>query len=264
MRYLLIALIAIFFGACAQTSTKSVLEDARYAPQITINSVKIKAISLDSIILESNIAITNFLPLGVNIKDAMINIYYDDKIINSYKITDTSAIRPRSTNTISLDSDIRINDLAKIIKDFKARDSIDFKIEVATTILVPNDTSAGESRFSYNLREKFDLQIPPLNPKISLKNADISREGISVTLNVRNDATPRFGLENISYNIRLGGIDFSGEAKTLAQSDNSTDIIIENLRRLPPREQNGFGITLNAILQLENQRIPIYLNKDFK
>ncbi len=264
--------MALFFGACAEISTKSVLEDSRFKPKISINSVKLKSISLDSLVLESNISIDNFLPLSVNIKDAMINIYYEDKIINSYKITDKSTLKARSTSKINLDSDIRINDLVKMIKDYTTRDSLPFKIEVATTIFVPNNTKLSEitqsdSLFEYNLRERFELSIPTINPKLSLKEASFGLGDSKVVVNVKNNTRAKFKLENISYNLRLSGADFSGDATSLPQDDESVDIVMDNFSfSLPKGGANSTGVDISANLQLGdlNYKIPLKLSKEFK
>lgn len=269
--------VALFFGACAEINTKSVLEDSRFKPKISINSVKLKSISLDSIILESNISIDNFLPLSVNIKDAMINIYYEDKIINSYKINDKSELQARSTSKINLDSDIRINDLVKMIKDYTTRDSLPFKVEVATTIFVPNnahiDSALGdlaqnlENLFEYNLRERFELDIPTINPKLSLKEANFGLGDSKVVVNVKNNTRAKFKLENISYNLRLSGMDFSGDATSLPQSDESVDIVMDNFSfSLPKGGTNSTSVDISANLQLGdlNYKIPLKLSKDFK
>lgn len=272
--------VALFFGACAEINTKSVLEDSRFKPKISINSVKLKSISLDSIILESNISIDNFLPLSVNIKDAMINIYYEDKIINSYKINDKSELQARSTSKINLDSDIRINDLVKMIKDYTTRDSLPFKVEVATTIFVPNthiDSALGdlaqnlENLFEYNLRERFELDIPTINPKLSLKEAKFGLGDSKVVVNVKNNTRAKFKLENISYNLRLSGVDFSGDATSLPQSDESVDIVMDNFSFSLPKggaggNESRTSVDISANLQLGDlsYKIPLKLSKDFK
>lgn len=271
------AVVALLFSACAEISTKSVLEDSRFKPKISINSVKLKSISLDSIILESNISIDNFLPLSVNIKDAMINIYYEDKIINSYKINDKSELQARSTSKINLDSDIRINDLVKMIKDYTTRDSLPFKVEVATTIFVPNnahiDSALGdlaqnlENLFEYNLRERFELDIPTINPKLSLKEAKFGLGDSKVVVNVKNNTRAKFKLENISYNLKLSGVDFSGDATSLPQSDESVDIVMDNFSfSLQKGGANSTSVDISANLQLGdlNYKIPLKLSKDFK
>lgn len=271
------AVVALLFSACAEISTKSVLEDSRFKPKISINSVKLKSISLDSIILESNISIDNFLPLSVNIKDAMINIYYEDKIINSYKINDKSELQARSTSKINLDSDIRINDLVKMIKDYTTRDSLPFKVEVATTIFVPNnariDSALGdlaqnlENLFEYNLRERFEFDIPTINPKLSLKEAKFGLGDSKVVVNVKNNTRAKFKLENISYNLKLSGVDFSGDATSLPQSDESVDIVMDNFSfSLPKGGANSTSVDISANLQLGdlNYKIPLKLSKDFK
>lgn len=264
--------VALFFGACAEISTKSVLEDSRFKPKISINSVKLKSINLDSLILESNISIDNFLPLSVNIKDAMINIYYEDKIINSYKINDKSKLQARSTSKINLDSDIRINDLVKMIKDYTTRDSLPFKVEVATTIFVPNNAKLSEitqsdSLFEYNLRERFEFDIPTINPKLSLKEAKFGLGDSKVVVNVKNNTRAKFKLENISYNLRLSGVDFSGDATSLPQSDESVDIVMDNFSfSLPKGGANSTSVDISANLQLGDlsYKIPLKLSKDFK
>ncbi len=264
--------VALFFGACAEVSTKSVLEDSRFKPKISINSVKLKSISLDSLVLESNISIDNFLPLSVNIKDAMINIYYEDKIINSYKINDKSTLKARSTSKINLDSDIRINDLVKMIKDYTTRDSLPFKVEVATTIFVPNNAKLSEitqsdSLFEYNLRERFEFDIPTINPKLSLKEAKFGLGDSKVVVNVKNNTRAKFKLENISYNLRLSGVDFSGDATSLPQSDESIDIVMDNFSfSLPKGGANSTSVDISANLQLGDlsYKIPLKLSKDFK
>ena len=264
--------VALFFGACAEISTKSVLEDSRFKPKISINSVKLKSINLDSLILESNISIDNFLPLSVNIKDAMINIYYEDKIINSYKINDKSTLKARSTSKINLDSDIRINDLVKMIKDYTTRDSLPFKVEVATTIFVPNNAKLSEitqsdSLFEYNLRERFEFDIPTINPKLSLKEAKFGLGDSKVVVNVKNNTRAKFKLENISYNLRLSGVDFSGDATSLPQDDESVDIVMDNFSfSLPKGGTNSTSVDISANLQLGdlNYKIPLKLSKDFK
>lgn len=264
--------VALFFSACAEISTKSVLEDSRFKPKISINSVKLKSINLDSLILESNISIDNFLPLSVNIKDAMINIYYEDKIINSYKINDKSTLKARSTSKINLDSDIRINDLVKMIKDYTTRDSLPFKVEVATTIFVPNNAKLSEitqsdSLFEYNLRERFELDIPTINPKLSLKEANFGLGDSKVVVNVKNNTRAKFKLENISYNLKLSGVDFSGDATSLPQSDESVDIVMDNFSfSLPKGGANSTSVDISANLQLGDlsYKIPLKLSKDFK
>lgn len=291
--------VALFFGACAEVSTKSVLEDSRFKPKISINSVKLKSISLDSLVLESNISIDNFLPLSVNIKDAMINIYYEDKIINSYKINDKSTLKARSTSKINLDSDIRINDLVKMIKDYTTRDSLPFKVEVATTIFVPNHIndsldSAQDTRdsaldsaiksplgdlaqnlgnmFEYNLRERFELNIPTINPKLSLKEAKFGLGDSKVVVNVKNNTRAKFKLENIAYNLRLSGVDFSGDGKSLPQSDESIDIVMDNFSFSLPKggaggnDESRTSVDISANLQLGDlsYKIPLKLSKDFK
>lgn len=273
--------VALLFSACAEISTKSVLEDSRFKPKISINSVKLKSISLDSIILESNISIDNFLPLSVNIKDAMINIYYEDKIINSYKINDKSELQARSTSKINLDSDIRINDLVKMIKDYTTRDSLPFKVEVATTIFVPNnaniDSALGdlaqnlENLFEYNLRERFELDIPTINPKLSLKEAKFGLGDSKVVVNVKNNTRAKFKLENISYNLKLSGVDFSGDATSLPQSDESVDIVMDNFSFSLPKggaggNESRTSVDISANLQLGDlsYKIPLKLSKDFK
>lgn len=286
--------VALLFSACAEISTKSVLEDSRFKPKISINSVKLKSINLDSLILESNISIDNFLPLSVNIKDAMINIYYEDKIINSYKINDKSTLKARSTSKINLDSDIRINDLVKMIKDYTTRDSLPFKVEVATTIFVPNlagdstDSAQNasdsaldsaiksplgdlaqnlENLFEYNLRERFEFDIPTINPKLSLKEAKFGLGDSKVVVNVKNNTRAKFKLENISYNLRLSGVDFSGDATSLPQSDESIDIVMYNFSfSLPKGGANSTSVDISANLQLGdlNYKIPLKLSKDFK
>ena len=264
--------VALLFSSCAEISTKSVLEDSRFKPKISINSVKLKSINLDSLILESNISIDNFLPLSVNIKDAMINIYYEDKIINSYKINDESTLKARSTSKINLDSDIRINDLAKMIKDYTTRDSLPFKVEVATTIFVPNNaiSALGEmaqSLFEYNLRERLEIEIPTINPKLSLKEAKFGLGDSKVVVNVKNNTRTKFKLENILYNLKLGGVDFSGDASSLPQSDESIDIVMDNFSfSLPKGGANTTSVDISANLQLGDlsYQIPLKLSKDFK
>lgn len=286
--------VALLFSACAEISTKSVLEDSRFKPKISINSVKLKSINLDSLILESNISIDNFLPLSVNIKDAMINIYYEDKIINSYKINDKSTLKARSTSKINLDSDIRINDLVKMIKDYTTRDSLPFKVEVATTIFVPNlagdstDSAQNasdsaldsaiksplgdlaqnlENLFEYNLRERFEFDIPTINPKLSLKEAKFGLGDSKVVVNVKNNTRAKFKLENISYNLRLSGVDFSGDATSLPQDDESVDIVMDNFSfSLPKGGANSTSVDISANLQLGDlsYKIPLKLSKDFK
>lgn len=264
--------VALLFSSCAEISTKSVLEDSRFKPKISINSVKLKSINLDSLILESTISIDNFLPLSVNIKDAMINIYYEDKIINSYKINDKSTLKARSTSKISLDSDIRINDLVKMIKDYTTRDSLPFKVEVATTIFVPNNAKLSEitqsdSLFEYNLRERFEFDIPTINPKLSLKEAKFGLGDSKVVVNVKNNTRAKFKLENISYNLKLSGVDFSGDASSLPQSDESIDIVMDNFSfSLPKGGANSTSVDISANLQLGdlNYKIPLKLSKDFK
>ena len=264
--------VALLFSSCAEISTKSVLEDSRFKPKISINSVKLKSINLDSLILESNISIDNFLPLSVNIKDAMINIYYEDKIINSYKINDKSTLKARSTSKINLDSDIRINDLAKMIKDYTTRDSLPFKVEVATTIFVPNNaiSALGEmaqSLFEYNLRERLEIEIPTINPKLSLKEAKFGLGDSKVVVNVKNNTRTKFKLENILYNLKLGGVDFSGDARSVPQSDESIDIVMDNFSfSLPKGGANTTSVDISANLQLGDlsYQIPLKLSKDFK
>lgn len=262
--------ITIFFSACAEVNTKSVLEDIRFKPKISINSVKFKSIDLDSLVLESNITIDNFLPIGVNINDVMINIYYDEKIINSYKISDKTTLEARSKSNISLDSDIRINDLIKMIKDYTTRDSLPIKVEVATTIFVPNNVANGDSLFEYNLRERFEIDIPTINPKFLLKEADFGLANLGnakVVVNVRNDTKAKFLLENISYNLRLAGLNFSGDGRSEIQSDGSVDIIMEGMDFSLPRDSlKSTGVDINANLQLGDlpYKIPLKLSKDFK
>lgn len=290
--------VALLFSACAEISTKSVLEDSRFKPKISINNVKIKSINLDSIILESNISIDNFLPLSVNIKDAMINIYYEDKIINSYKINDKSTLKARSTSKINLDSDIRINDLVKMIKDYTTRDSLPFKVEVATTIFVPNlagdstDSAQNasdsaldsamqsplgdlaqnlENLFEYNLRERFEFDIPTINPKLSLKEAKFGLGDSKVVVNVKNNTRAKFKLENIAYNLRLSGVDFSGDATSLPQDDESVDIVMDNFSFSLPKggaggNESRTSVDISANLQLGDlsYKIPLKLSKDFK
>lgn len=260
---------ATFFSACAEVSTKSVFEDIRFKPQISINSVKIKSINLDSLVLESSISINNFLPLSVNIKDAMINIYYENKIINSYKINDKTKLEARSKSNINLDSDIRINDLVKMIKDYTKRDSLPFKVEVVTTIFVPNNTgiTPSDSLFEYNLRERFELNLPTINPKFALKEASFSLNNPKIIVNLKNATKAKFTLENISYAIKISGIDFNGDAKSAKQSDESIDIIMDNFSfSLPKGGENGTQIDISANLQLGdlNYKIPLKLSKDFK
>lgn len=265
--------VAIFFSACAEISTKSVFEDIRFKPKISINSVKLKSINLDSLVLESNITIDNFLPLSVNLKDAMINIYYEDKIINSYKISDKTTLKSRSKSNINLDSDIRINDLVKMIKDYTVRDLLPFKVEVATTIFVPNNAKVLSERaqsdtlFEYNLKERFELEIPTINPKISLKEANFGIDGAKFVVNVKNNTKSKFALENISYNLKVSGIDFSGDATSAKQSDESVDIIMDNFSfSLPKGGENNTSVNISANLQLGDlpYKIPLKLQKDFK
>ena len=265
--------VAIFFSACAEISTKSVFEDIRFKPKISINSVKLKSINLDSLILTLNISVDNFLPRIVNIKDPMINIYYEDKIINSYKINDEAMLELRSKSNINLDSDIRINDLVKMIKDYTTRDSLPFKVEVATTIFVPNNAKVlseitqSDTLFEYNLKERFELEIPTINPKISLKEANFGIDGAKFVVNVKNNTKSKFALENISYNLKVSGIDFSGDATSAKQSDESVDIIMDNFSfSLPKGGENNTSVNISANLQLGDlpYKIPLKLQKDFK
>ena len=266
-------LVGVFFGACAEVSTKSVFEDIRFKPKISINSVKLKSINLDSLVLESNITIDNFLPLSVNLKDAMINIYYEDKIINSYKISDKTKLEARSKSNINLDSDIRINDLVKMIKDYTVRDSLPFKVEVATTVFVPNNAKVlseitqSDALFEYNLRERFEFNLPTINPKMSLKEANFGFGNSKIIVNVKNATKAKFALENISYNLKVAGIDFSGDATSAKQSDDSLDIIMDNFSfSLPKGGENNTNIEIGANLQLGDlsYKIPLKLSKDFK
>lgn len=266
VKYAVFAIVAIFYCACAEVSTKSVLEDINFKPKISINSVKLKSITLDSITLESNVQIDNFLPISVSIKDAMINIYYEDKIINSYKINDESTLKSRSKSRISLDSTIRINDLVKLIKDYANRDFLPFKIEVATTILIPNAKIGDTELFEYNLREKFDMEIPTINPKISLKKLDFGLNGIEVIMNVKNSTKATFSLENISYDLNLSGFNFSGDAKSVEQSDKSIDIIMNNPSfSLPSNLSKDVSVNIGANLKVDklDYAIPLNLKKDF-
>lgn len=242
------------------------LEDISFKPKISIDSVKLKSITLDSITLESQVQIDNFLPISVSMKDAMINIYYEDKIINSYKINDESTLNARSKSRINLDSTIRINDLVKLVKDYTKRDYLPFKVEVATTILLPNAKLGDTQLLEYNLREKFDLEIPTLNPKISLKKLDFGLSGVSVIINVRNATEATFSLENISYNLQLSGLNFSGDAKSEAQSDKSVDIVMNNPSfSLPASASKDISINIEANLKVDKLKyaIPLQFNKDF-
>ncbi|MDE6885986.1 MAG: hypothetical protein K2P17_02975 [Helicobacteraceae bacterium] len=263
MRYFFIILFAIIFSACADKPMQSILNEVDFIPKIEINTVAIKSIKLDSISLESNISITNPLPLNINIKDAMINLYYEDKIINSYRINGENTLQARSTSNIILDSDIRINDLVKIIKDYPARDSIPFKFEVTTSLfaLIPNITK------EYNLREKFDINIPTINPKISLKNIDFTlKSGFKAVFNIKNETKAKFSLEDISYILNINGIELNGIAKTNAQSDNSIDIILKSQSQsIKINNDKKIALTLKANTRIGDipYTIPLNIDKTF-
>lgn len=233
--------------------------------------MKLKSITLDSIFLESLIQIDNFLPISVNIKDAMINIYYEDKIINSYKISDESTLQARSKSSISLDSTIRINDLVKLVKDYTNLNSLPFKIEVATTILVPNVKIGETEPLQYHLREKFEMEIPTINPKISLKKLNVGLKDIELIINVKNSTNATFSLEDISYEVDIAGFHYSGDAKSVEQSDKSIDIVMSNptfsqtLNSQVSNDLKSVSVDIGANLRFGtlNYAIPLHLKKDF-
>lgn len=265
MRYIFIILAAIFLSSCAEMGQmQSVLEDAEFKPKIAINDVRIKSIDLSNLTLKANISISNLLPLDVYIKDAMVNIYYEDKIINSYKIKGQNLLKARSKNDINLDSSLRLNDLAKLIKDYASLDSIPLKLEVNTDIFLPNFTK--ENIMQYNLRERFDIDIPTINPSISLKNIDFSLSNIKAIFNLKNQAKANLNLDSINYALIINGVEFSGIAKSVKRDDNSIDIILDNLANsLKLNNSKNISLNLNTTMKLDKTpyEIPLNINKIF-
>lgn len=243
---------------------QSVLEDINFKPKISINNVEIKSISLKNIILKSNISITNLFPLDIYIKDAMVNIYYQDKIINSYKIKGQNLLKARSKNDINLDSDIKINDLVKMIDNYTKLDSLPFKLEVITDIILPNFDK--QNLMEYSLREKFDINIPTFNPKITMKGINFSLSNIKVIFNLKNQTSAKIHLSNINYLLNLNGIEFNGIATAITQQDNSIDIVLDKLQNsLNLKDSKNISLILNLKAKIDDfpYNIPININKTF-
>lgn len=241
------------------------LEDDKFKPKIEINNVTIKSIDLSNITFKANISVLNLLPLNTYIKDAMVNIYYQDKIINSYKIQGQDMLKPRSKNNINLVSDIRINDLAKIIENYNNVDSIPLKLEVSTDIFLPD--FAKETVMEYNLRERTDINIPTINPSISIKSIDFGKSNIKAIFNLKNLSKANINLDSINYKLNIAGMTFSGIANSIKQDDNSFDIVLNNLTNsLKINETNDISLSLNTSIRFNQLQyeIPLTIEKNFK
>lgn len=266
MKYIFIILISIFLASCAGVGNmQSVLEDEKFKPKIEINDVTIKSIDLSNITLKAKVSVSNFLPINTYIKDAMINIYYEDKIINSYKIQGQDILKARSKNNINLVSSIRINDLAKIINNYNNLDSIPLKLEVVTDIFLPNFIK--ENIMEYNLREKTDINIPAINPNISIQKINFGKSNIKAVFNLKNQSKANIILDSIDYELNIAGMPFSGVANAIKQNDNSVDIIIDNLpNSLKINKTNDISLSLSTSVRFNQlqYKIPLTIDKNFK
>ncbi|RAX55194.1 hypothetical protein CCY99_00410 [Helicobacter sp. 16-1353] len=245
MKYVFIFLIAIVFSACIKNPS---VEETNLSPTLKINSIQISGIGLDSIDLDISINIKNPYPIDINLKDIMVNVYYQDRIINSNNITGDIKLKSFVSSDIKLDSALSTIDLAKIIKDYTSVEYLPFKIEVAFTLPLPKNILG-----NYQLKDSIVLNIPTINPQFTLKSMEFQPPlNIKSVFNIKNNTEKNFTIDDIYYNINLNDKSFNGIAASVKNDDGSFDIILDDL--------NLFSIGVNALKDITNIELEIKTN----
>lgn len=269
MKHIFILLMAILLAACStsqNTNTKEVASNL--SPSLKMNSIQISGIELDSIDLDIGINIKNPYPIDINLKDVIVNIYYENKIVNSSNIPGEVTIKSLTSNDIKLDSAINTLDLIKIIKDYTSVEYLPFKIEVAFALPLPKTLNMlGD----YQLKDSISLNIPTINPQFSLKRMEFQPPfNVKGIFNIKNATKANFALDDINYNINLNDKNFNGLAKSIKNDDGSFDIVLDGLDLLSIganalKDINKIDLEIKTNVQLDEipYKIPLNLKKNF-
>ncbi len=263
-RYIIIVLLSILFSACGG-DLSAIKTQETPTPILQINSVRISSITLDTIFLNTNIDIINPYSIDVPIKGATINIYYQDKIINSYKIEGENTLKALSKSNLLLESNIKILDLVKLIPDYREAESIDVKVEVATSLPLPKILNLGDS---FQLKERFETNIPTISLFISLKDVTYNAPNLTFILHLKNRAKAPLLLDDVAYSFQLNEVNFNNIADVVYNGDNSIDLRINidtnNANLINLDDIKKTNISIQSALQISEIPYKIPINIDFR
>lgn len=136
-------------------------------PTAEIINFDIDSISLTDITLLFDVEITNPYPVKLKLSRVESTFYVENKQFFKTS-TDQLKIKAKGKETTRLLVNIKFADMAKIVKDYKDKDSLECVVDMVVVLPLPKAVSglAKEVTFKFNLKKN----VPAIKPEINIAN----------------------------------------------------------------------------------------------
>ncbi|MFC1504054.1 LEA type 2 family protein [Spirochaetota bacterium] len=164
--YFLVVFFAFIIISCASLNLQDIIEK----PKATIEKTTIDSMTLRDITFLFTVKISNPYPVGITLKDMIINFSIEG---NQFFKTSTGKglkIASRGSEVSDFKVNIKYADIIKIVKAYNEKDILETVIDAEIIIPLPKFVKTQDSiSFTYQLKKN----IPAIKPKISIKNFSV-------------------------------------------------------------------------------------------
>lgn len=185
-------------GAVALTLTAcATLQEVVKEPNITVQNVAVKAISLTDMQLDFDLGVENPNPIGLSLRGLSYQLDVDDKSLLSGDNKQKMKVGANSTSSITLPLNLNYNDMSGGLKSLLTKDKINYSLN--------GKLDFGLFRLPYSKSGSVDL---PSMPSVSVDSVKVGNMGLSgldlvMALKVSNDNSFPIRLDGIDYGLKL-------------------------------------------------------------
>ncbi len=200
---ILVTIFAALLSACANLGDLSSATDIA-KPKISLANTTIKQLSMDKVDLNINLNIDNPNPVGFSLAGFDYELIINEQLFTKGTQTTQTQVAASSVSTTAIPLTIVFSELAKIIKDVKNMNEVDYEIKTTARVDLPLIGA-----YPINSSDTGKLPIPKL-PKISVENIALDKlnftsADVLVKLNIENPNVFDIDISKLLYNLNVAG-----------------------------------------------------------
>lgn len=240
-RPLLLSAMALLLSACAT------LQEVVKEPKVSVQDVRVKAVSLSDMQLDFDLGVENPNPVGISLKGFTYQLDVEEQSLLSGERKQRIKVGANKQSTVTLPLKLVYQEMAGGLKTLVERDAIHYSLN--------GKLDFGLFRLPYSKSGR--LKLPSL-PDIRIERVELDRlslSGINILLSlmIENDNDFPLLLDGIDYGLKL-------DDTTVARGKSLGSLVLEpgQSDRLDIGLSLGYGELGNMIEMLRNQSsIPV-------
>lgn len=189
-----LSLIFIAFVSCSTIDKNLNLKK----PTANIDKISINSISMNDIVLQLDLSVSNPYPVSINVEKILFNVLAENTPLTKGESESTLSLKANSSSPTNFLVKINYSDINKIYNDYLNRDYITLTINTDLTLKLPEFPGVPSS---YTLPIVINKKIPAIKFDMDISNFELQTPSIKeITASLKaNGASQMTTLEAVKY-----------------------------------------------------------------